>query len=283
MGSGLRLLWFPTINSTRSNASHTFSRQQCHIRRTMAMITSFIDSNNGIVELLDSFNNLIVDPPSLYFDLEGIELSRTGSISIFSLFVHPDNRAYLIDVNVLGQAAFSTPGSDGKTLQHILESPTIPKVCFDVRNDSDALYHHFQIALQGIQDVQLMENASRSGPISNKKWLQGLAKCITKDVPITQQEKEICKKIKDKGRRLFAPERGGAYAVFNERPLREEIKDYCVQDVQFLPKLCEIYRNRLNSTWKIRVEIETLKRVQSSQSPTYLPHGNQQALGPWKD
>jgi hypothetical protein len=36
--------------------------------------------------------------------------------------------------------AFSTAGTNGQTLKTILESETIPKVFFDVRNDSDALY-----------------------------------------------------------------------------------------------------------------------------------------------
>jgi len=42
-----------------------------------------------------------------------------------------------------------------KALKDILESATTPKVFFDIRNDSGALFAHFGIALQGVQDVQL--------------------------------------------------------------------------------------------------------------------------------
>lgn len=48
------------------------------------------------------------------------------------------------------------------SLQSILESPKTPKVFFDVRTDSDALFAQFGIKLAGIIDLQLMELASRS-------------------------------------------------------------------------------------------------------------------------
>lgn len=48
------------------------------------------------------------------------------------------------------------------SLKSILESSMTPKVFFDVRTDSDALYGQFGIRLAGIIDLQLMEVASRS-------------------------------------------------------------------------------------------------------------------------
>ena len=68
----------------------------------------------------------------------------------------------------LKNAAFATAGKDGKTLKDILDSATTPKVFFDVCNDWDALFAHFSIALQSIQDIQLMKNASCSGHTSGK-------------------------------------------------------------------------------------------------------------------
>jgi GT2 family glycosyltransferase len=44
----------------------------------------------------------------------------------------------------------------------ILETNDIHKVFFDVRNDSEASFHRFQICLQGVDDVQLMELATRT-------------------------------------------------------------------------------------------------------------------------
>ncbi len=244
------------------------------------MAVTFVDSTAAVAAMVNSLTGLPVSPPSLYFDLEGKELSRTGSVSIFQLLVHPRDHVYLIDIHVLKESAFTTPGSSGNTFQSILESATIPKVCFDVRNDSDALYFHFGIALQGIQDIQLMENASRPA-LSQKRLLNGLQNCIQYDAPINAQDKHAWKTIKEKGVKLFAPEKGGSYQVFNTRPLHDDIKAYCVQDVRFLPQLRGAYWNRLDANWKAKVEAETVARVGSSQSANYQPHGRHKALGPW--
>ncbi|MCJ1239609.1 hypothetical protein MMC14_007607 [Varicellaria rhodocarpa] len=114
------------------------------------MASSIIDTPTAITNLLTVLANLPTNPPSLYLDLEGINLSRHGSISIIELFVFPLNHVYLVDVHVLGEKAFSTLGSDSRTLKVILESTDILKVFFDVRNDFDALYSLFDIKLAGV-------------------------------------------------------------------------------------------------------------------------------------
>lgn len=245
------------------------------------MAFTFVDSAAAVATMINSIVGLPKSPPSLYFDLEGVNLSRKGSISIFQLLVHPQNKIYLIDIHVLGGTAFTTPGVNGNTFQSILESSAIPKACFDVRNDSDALYFHHGIALEGVHDIQLMENASRQLGYP-RKYLTGLIKCIEYDAPMTIQAKNACKAIKEKGLELFAPEKGGSYQVFNTRPLHEDIKAYCVQDVRFLPLLWKKYWDKLDASWKAKVDVETRARVQSSQSAEYEPHGSQKAYGPWQ-
>ena len=126
-----------------------------------------------------------------------------------------------------------------------------------------------------------MENASRSGPRASRRFLNGLFKCILNDAPISAQQKQSWRAVKDRGAELFAPDKGGDYRVFNARPLKEEILAYCVQDVRFLPLLRETYWGRLSVGWKGKVEDETKARVRDSQSVGYQPHGQQKALGPW--
>jgi exonuclease 3'-5' domain-containing protein 1 len=79
-----------------------------------------------------------------------------------------------------------------------------------------------------------MELATRNFP---KRHLSGLQKCIEWDAPITIREKSAWIAAKEEGLKLFATEKGGRYEVFNERPLPDAIIHYCVQDVQFLPRL----------------------------------------------
>jgi len=94
--------------------------------------------------------------PTMYIDLEGVNLCCEGSLSILTLLINtsmPTIRVCLIDVYSLGSQAFNTTGVKGKTLKDILQDEKIWKVFFDVRNDSDALFAHFGVALQGVEDV----------------------------------------------------------------------------------------------------------------------------------
>ncbi|TKA51202.1 hypothetical protein B0A55_12756 [Friedmanniomyces simplex] len=51
--------------------------------------------------------------------------------------------------------------------------------------------------------------------------------------------------VKDNGKHLFDPQQGGSYGVFDQRPLSKDIKEYCIQDVTFMPHLRDIYRRKL--------------------------------------
>ena len=241
-------------------------------------MSSIVDTPEGMTTFLDSLADLPTNPPSLYLDLEGIDLCRHGSISILETLVLPQNHVYLIDIHVLRELAFTTQSSTGQTFKSILESASIPKVFFDVRNDSDALYSHYGIHLAGIQDLQVLENATRSG---RKSFVCGLGKCIEKDAPMGYAERAAWKADKESGRKLFSPELGGSYEVFNARPMTEQIKKYCVQDVLFLPGLWTTYNAQLSASWAEKVRVATLARVALSQTTTYNGKGRHMAIGPW--
>ena len=244
------------------------------------MASTMVSTTEAIADMLITLTALPKSSPSLFLDLEGVKLSREGSISIMQIFAEPNNHVYLVDIQTLGAAAFSTPATaGGTTLKTLLEDITIPKVFFDVRNDSDALFFHYQIELRGVEDVQLMENATR--PAGSKRLLNGLKKCIEKEAPISDKEKQDWRNIKDKGETLYHPKNGGSYKVFNARPLAPDIKAYCVNDVKLLPQLRSWYWNRLGVQWKEKVRTKTTARVLDSQSPAYQPQGMHKARGPW--
>ena len=244
--------------------------------------STIIDTVVGMKAFLDGICDLPVEPPSLYIDLEGINLGRLGSVSIVTFYVLPSKKSYIVDVHVLQESAFSTANEAGMSLKGVLESATIPKVIFDVRNDSDALYKHFNISLDGMIDLQLMELATRD---YSRAYVVGLAKCIERDTKLSGTEKIDWKNVKHRGHRLFDPREGGRYEVFNDRPLSDEMLKYCVQDVSLLPQLWEVYNAKLelpwNAQWKGRVAEETKRRVDLSQSASYNGKGRHMALGPW--
>lgn len=271
-----------------------------------------ISTPSSLASLLTALTSLPNPSAPLYLDLEGINLSRHGTISLLTLHTPPLPHTYLIDIHTLGSLAFTTPCPlTGTTLASLLASPTPAKVFFDVRNDSDALFAHYGVRLRGVEDVQLMENAGRP-TAERRRLVAGLERCIEMDLGgrLTWAERRAWRAAKEAGKKLFAPERGGRYEVFEERPVRGEVERYCVNDgmspppffspfawicwsglvsavadeelvVVLLPMLKELYLGKLSAQWKARVVEETEKRVRESQSAGYSPYGREKALGPW--
>lgn len=206
--------------------------------------------------------------PNLFLDLEGNNLSRHGTLSLITILVEPRHTVHLIDVHTLGSQTFTTTSTTGTTLKGFLESVSMPKVFFDIRHDSDALYSLYGISVGGVQDLQLMELASRPG--RDKSAVNSLAKCIQRDATISKAEKQAWKAVKEEGKALFDPARGGSYAVFDQRPLAQDVERYAVQDVVHMPNLYEKYDGMLSEEWRGKVQIETLVRIAYSQSAVFV-------------
>ena len=211
---------------------------------------TIIDSPESLSVALESFEATPLSKrPVLYIDLEGINLCRHGTISIMQVYHSEEDHLYLIDVHTLGAAAFSTMSKDGlTTLKRVLESSSILKAFFDVRNDSDALYHEFGLYLRGVVDIQLMELRTRAG---SRKFVNGLARCLENYFATSAPgQASLWRQAKQAGIRLFAPERGGSYDIFNARPMPQAIVDYCIQDVTLLPQLYDLYAEGISNVWQ---------------------------------
>ena len=196
-----------------------------------------IDSVPDIVLMLDALENLPTQPPSLYCDVEGVNLSRNGTISIIQIYAKPLDRIYLVDVHCLKEAVFHTPSTVGTTLKSVFEDNSIPKVFFDDRNDSENLRSQFKIRLQGVHDLQVMEASMRHGKHRSK----GLADCIKQDARISSEDMMQWERVKNAGQELSNPKKGGSWQVFNVRPIMPQIVEYCTQDVVHMPALWEAY------------------------------------------
>lgn len=180
-------------------------------------------------------------------DAEGISLSRTGELSI--LIVHVStadiSHTFLIHVHVLGRITFSTSTSNGiHTLKTIFEDNRIPKVLFDCRMDSDALFGQYGVLLGGVIDLQMMCLAVDRGGGSR---LPGLERCLLGDLIIGEAEREWVPVAKARGQLLWRPRSGGDMKVFNDDPLHQDIVNYCVVDAAYLPRLFETYNRALGN------------------------------------
>lgn len=158
----------------------------------------------------------------------------------------------------------------------------IPKVFFDVRNDSDALYSHFQVRLSCVIDVQLMELATRG---FSRKRVRGLATLIRNSGVLVGFNKMQWEYIKREGKAVFTSADQANKEVWNQRPLPQVIVDYCVQDVTVLPWLWMLYDRGLSDEWREKVEEETVNRVKESQSEDYVGDGEHKTYGPgaWRN
>ncbi|KAK6507208.1 hypothetical protein TWF481_005658 [Arthrobotrys musiformis] len=246
--------------------------------------STFVDTPEGISNLLSLIPREPNSTPSIFIDLEGVDLCRHGSISILQLFISTIPHIYIIDIHTLGNIAYTTPSSTDPsvTLKGILEDPSIPVVFYDIRSDNDALYHHFSISISNVIDLQLYELATREGFMNHRRFLHGLSKAIMANANLTLSEAARMERVKQMGVRLFAPEKGGSYEVFNRRPLPEELLEYCVQDVQYLPVLLRNYKQRLqrmDSRWMDRIRAETEVRIALCKKDVFLK-GRQNALAP---
>ncbi|KAK0623994.1 ribonuclease H-like domain-containing protein [Immersiella caudata] len=215
------------------------------------------------VAALEAFLSTITPTSALYLDLEGTNLCRHGNISLITILIHPQKTTRLIDVQTLGNLVFTTasPNDPHKSLKSILEDESIRKFLWDTRNDADALWAHYKVALNGVTDVQLMENASREG---SKEFLGGLDKCVQYGLSLGYLELSQWLRTKQDVKSMMSN------GVFAKRPMEEKTVQYCVGDVQYLPKLYEVYGKKLNKEW-----------MEKARSAGYEPQGPRKKFGPW--
>jgi exonuclease 3'-5' domain-containing protein 1 len=236
---------------------------------------SLIDTAEGVSRLIDDISlpisnkvGRIVENSELmlFVDVKGIDLGRSGSVSILQIRIHPTGDTFLIDIYRLGWQAFTTPGKlyPSETLKSILASSLIPKVVFDVRNGASALFNQFSIPAENILDIQLMEFYHRNVAPNKNMQLMGLWQCLSHDIKLSGSTRYHYKKIRDMGRNLFAPNHGGRPQMFNVRPLNKDLKACIIQDTLIMFTLYSFYSSRLTPSTRLVVEEEgkkSLRRV----------------------
>ncbi|TID13635.1 3 -5 exonuclease [Venturia nashicola] len=221
---------------------------------------------------LKEFLSTISASNTLYLDLEGKSLGRHGTICIISILVYPEQSVQLIDVTTLGKATFTTTSDNKNTLKSILEDSNIVKCLWDCRNDADALLALYQVSINGVVDIQLLENATRSGP---KTYLCGLAKAIDMDLKLKYTDRVLWTATKN------AVSAEMANDVFAKRPMDDKTFQYCVNDIIHLPALRALYSSRLTSDWAAKVKDAIKNRLAEIRSPHYQPESDKKKFGPW--
>ncbi|XP_028413299.1 piRNA biogenesis protein EXD1-like [Dendronephthya gigantea] len=232
--------------------------------------SQLIDNELVVKDAITELNKYIQTGNSLVaVDCEGVSLSRKGELTILSIATR--EKAYIFDVFKVGRAIFDSG------LREILEDETQEKLMFDCRQDSDALWHQFNVKLAGVLDLQLLEimhrrensTAKSTKPSTNAKFgrsthkrrsqftdavekIYGFRRCLelyVDDAKLTE--------IKDKGKHLFEKNT----IAWKIRPLPTTLIQYCKVDTIGMFKLYDKMADILSSVEKARLKIASNKYI----------------------
>lgn len=156
---------------------------------------------------------------------------------------------------------------------------TAVQLFYDVRNDADALWNLYGVGVANSYDLQLLEVAVRRSKGLRVRLVSGLAKTI--EVYISPPPE--WQRVKDAGARLFRPDLGGSYEVFEQRPLDRRLVQYSAQDVSLLFQLQATLERKIGSVgdrWIERVAVASANRVAESKSAYYSGKGMHRAEAP---
>jgi len=194
-------------------------------------------------------------------DIEGESLSRDGSIALIQITNGADDSCvYLFDIHVLRSTAFEEGG-----LRQLFEDPRIVKIFFDVRADLDALYHIYGIHVRSVYDLQVLYHIKFIDP--SNKFLKGLHNALM-DFAKTEGSTlcaEALMRVKDEGKKLFAPELGGSYSAWTARPLSPVLMEYAVADAKHLQHMKRLWGGTPDAAAKEGKKSASLKSKAEAQ------------------
>ena len=156
-------------------------------------------------------------------DLEGRDLGPSGAIAILSLATSQNDVA-LFD---FADPAVANALLDDGLLRDVLTHPGIAKLTFDCRMDVGALFYQFDVKVAHAVDLQIAAVLAYN---PTGRYLMGMHKTFTDKLRLFTPDDA---KVKDLGRKLFAPEAGGDYEMWFKRPMATELQLYCAVDVKY--------------------------------------------------
>ena len=195
------------------------------------------------------------------YDCEGVRLSRTGKITLLQIAI--PKKIFLIDVmNIGGKEVFIDGG-----LKDIIESEEILKLAYDVRMDSDALFHQHDVVLKNVLDLQLLDIAIRRAAGGRVEHLPSLSKTVSRR--LTNAEILVCEDLKKRVKNMYTSVEDGD--LWARRPLIDDARRYAALDAWVLMKLDQAMRPNgttaphlfpgFDASWNERVLDASRKRI----------------------
>ena len=217
----------------------------------------FIDSHES--EAFRECVKVLEKSKVIAYDCEGVKLSRTGKIMLLQIATSNPSKIYLLDLLTAGGDEIFNKGG----LKKIVESPEILKLVYDVRMDSDALFHQHDVLMQNVLDLQILDIAIRRASGNNVERLPSLLRTVGRR--LSRAEIAVCEDLKRRVKTMYTSVEDGD--LWTRRPLSDDARRYATLDVWILMKL-DAAMNRgvalpgfSDGDWLERVFVQSSKRV----------------------
>ena len=186
-------------------------------------------------------------------DFEGIDLCRHGELCLMQL-ASRTGAVLLVDITTLGKPAFD----EGK-LKELLESTSVLKLIYDGRADCDTTFHQFGVHPAYLYDIQVAYYTKRDQTSyrGRDRFVKGLKSALEDCPGLSYETRRELEETKTNGIARFAPEKGGSYAVWKERPMDPALMRYAAADVRFL--------HTMYDAWATFVPVEAMVEISSAR------------------
>jgi exonuclease 3'-5' domain-containing protein 1 len=237
--------------------------------------------------MLKTIQDLPESDRILFVDFEGIDLSRTGVLCCGQLLCKNSNLIFILDNiafpgiynHTIMKTAADAAEFQAFSLKTCFDSEQYRQVLFDPRSDADALYAQHGVYLRNAICLQLSEVAKDRSDGKYRALVNGLARVLGTCLP-TYEQRQYATKVKESGRRLFAPECGGSYEVFRNRPIDRRMIDYMCLDIVHFQYLYEKLFMSLSTKWTAWVIKHSIARVDECKAPRAAKKGRHRAVAP---
>lgn len=179
-------------------------------------------------------------------DVEGVNLGYHGVVSLIQVAVS-EFEIYIFDVLVLGNEVF-----DASNLLPVFTNPCILKLCYDARCDCETLFARYGIRAFGFYDLQIVYTLLFQQ--QGDPYLKGLHRAM--QAPgLLFNPADVANKVSRK--RQWSASKTHE---FFERPLPQDLLDYCAADVACLMIMHKAWSSRVS---QVRIVVMTQQRIVS--------------------
>ena len=151
---------------------HLTETREAHHAWVPGKNETFVGTVNELHKFLRTLRTLNKGKIELFCDMEGNNLGRNGTISLFQVTIKQYSHTWILDITALGKTAFNIMCDHGMSLRGVLEDKNYPTAFFDLWNDQSALFFFCGIRFDNVVDIQYFLLAINYFKSPKDSWAQ---------------------------------------------------------------------------------------------------------------